>query len=253
MHAVKLYPAGATTHSDAGVTAVKHCYPALAAMERLGLPLCVHGEVTDPEIDVFDREQFFIERELIPLRRDFPALRVVFEHITTQEAADYVREAQDGIGATITAHHLLYNRNALFRGGCDPLVLPAGAQARTPPAGPARSRDLRQSAFFLGTDSAPHAKRDKEADCGCAAVTPRCMRWSSMPPPSIAPARWRGWKASPVILAPTTIDCRAIRGSITLQRVRQDIPTALPYGELELVPLAAGETLDWSLSTTGSH
>ena len=149
VHGVKLYPAGATTNSDAGVTDIRHARPALEAMQAEGVPLLVHGEVTDREVDVFDREKAFIDTVMIPLRRDFPALRVVFEHITTLQAAQYVRDADEGIGATITAHHLLYNRNAIFAGGlASPLVLPAGAQARGAPSRAARGRHGREPALL---------------------------------------------------------------------------------------------------------
>ena len=134
IHAVKLYPAGATTNSDAGVTDIRKAYPALEEMQRCGMPLLVHGEVTDKNVDVFDREAVFIERVLIPLLRDLPQLRVVFEHITTKDAAQFVTSAPDHIAATITVHHLLYNRNAMFSGGLRPhYVLPAGAEARSAP------------------------------------------------------------------------------------------------------------------------
>ncbi|XQU68545.1 Dihydroorotase [Cupriavidus sp. H18C1] len=163
VHAVKLYPAGATTNSDAGVTDIRRCSAALEAMQRVGLPLLVHGEVTDSEIDLFDREAVFIERVMTPLRRDFPGLKVVFEHITTKDAADYVREAEGPIGATITAHHLLYNRNAIFIGGIRPhyyclpvLKRETHRQALVAAAVSGNPR------FFLGTDSAPHARGLKE-------------------------------------------------------------------------------------------
>lgn len=169
--AVKLYPAGATTHSDAGVTALEKTWPALEAMQEHGLPLLIHGEVTDTEIDIFDRERVFIERHLIPLTQRFPALRIVFEHITTKEAADFVRAASPNVAATITAHHLLLNRNAMLAGGIRPhyyclpvlkrethrLALVAAATSGNPK-------------FFLGTDSAPHTQPTKETSCGCAGM-----------------------------------------------------------------------------------
>jgi dihydroorotase len=169
--AVKYYPAGVTTHAEAGVTALRRVYPVLAAMERAGLPLLVHGEVNDPAADIFDRERIFIESELIPLLRDFPGLQVVLEHITTREAVDFVTHAPKNIAATLTVHHLLLNRNALFIGGLRPhhyclpvlkreehrLALVAAATSGNPK-------------FFLGTDSAPHLRRDKESACGCAGV-----------------------------------------------------------------------------------
>ena len=169
--AVKLYPAGATTHSDAGVTALEKTWPALEAMQEHGLPLLIHGEVTDANIDIFDRERVFIERHLIPLTQRFPALRIVFEHITTKEAADFVTAASPNVAATITAHHLLLNRNAMLAGGIRPhyyclpvlkrethrLALIAAATSGNPK-------------FFLGTDSAPHTRPTKETSCGCAGM-----------------------------------------------------------------------------------
>ena len=169
VHGVKLYPAGATTNSAAGVTDIAKCKATLARMEKIGLPLLVHGEVTDPAVDVFDREAVFIERVMRPLQKDFPGLRVVFEHITTRDAADYVSAAPSTTAATITAHHLLLNRNALFQGGMRPhhyclpvLKREAHRQALL------RCATSGSPKFFLGTDSAPHGKRSKEIDCGCA-------------------------------------------------------------------------------------
>ena len=169
VHAVKLYPAGATTNSDAGVTDIRKAYAALEEMQRCGMPLLVHGEVTEPAVDIFDREAVFIERVLQPLLRDMPGLRVVFEHITTQDAAQFVREAGDNIAATITAHHLLYNRNAMLVGGirphyyCLPVLKREGHRKALVKAATSGS-----SKFFLGTDSAPHAQHAKETACGCA-------------------------------------------------------------------------------------
>lgn len=169
--AVKLYPAGATTNSESGVTSMAKVGPALDAMQEIGLPLLVHGEVVDAEIDVFDREAVFIERVLAPLRRDFPALRIVFEHVTTADAVDFVRAQNEGMGATITPHHLTINRNALFRGGLRPhmycLPVAKREEHRLALRRAAVSGDGR---FFLGTDSAPHPVAEKETDCGCAGI-----------------------------------------------------------------------------------
>ncbi len=169
VHAVKLYPAGATTNSDAGVTDLKHCAATLARMEKLGLPLLVHGEVTDPAVDIFDREAVFIDTVLAPLLKDFPALKLVLEHITTQDGAAFVMASGANVAATITAHHLLLNRNAIFAGGIRPhhyclptLKREAHRQALVAAAVSGNPK------FFLGTDSAPHAKSTKEAACGCA-------------------------------------------------------------------------------------
>ena len=168
---VKLYPAGATTNSDAGVTDITKCFPTLEAMEQNNLPLLVHGEVTDPDVDVFDKEKFFIDRVLIPLTQRFPNLRIVFEHVTTRDAVAFVKEASQQVAATITAHHLLLNRNAIFHGGIRPhhFCLPV------------LKREIHRQAlleaatsgnpkFFLGTDSAPHSQANKENACGCAGI-----------------------------------------------------------------------------------
>lgn len=170
-HAAKLYPAGATYRSERGVTAIGNIHPVLERMQRIDMPLCVHGEVTDPDVDVFDREAVFIDRVLQPLRRDFPELRIVFEHITTGEAVDFVLAQPRCLGATITPHHLLLNRNALFTGGirphhyCLPVVKRERHRQRLRAA--ATSGDPR---FFLGTDSAPHLVAAKETACGCAGI-----------------------------------------------------------------------------------
>lgn len=169
--AVKLYPAGATTNSDSGVTSIARVQGVLAAMERIGMPLLVHGEVTDPDVDIFDREAVFIDRVLDPARRDFPSLKIVIEHATTADAVAYVRSRDTGLAATITPHHLMINRNAIFAGGINPHMycLPVAKRERHRQAlrGAAVSGDSR---FFLGTDSAPHPVRDKETSCGCAGI-----------------------------------------------------------------------------------
>ncbi|MCK7595467.1 dihydroorotase [Pseudomarimonas salicorniae] len=246
VHAVKLYPAGATTNSDAGVTDLGKCRAALDAMQRHGMPLCVHGEVTDRDIDLFDREKVFIEDKLIPLRRDFPELRVVFEHITTQDAADYVREAEGEIGATITAHHLLYNRNAIFVGGVRPhwYCLPVLKRERHREAlvAAATSGNPR---FFLGTDSAPHAKQDKESDCGCAGCY---TAWHAMELYATAFERADALHRLEAFSSHFGADFYRLprnQGTVTLERAEQVIPASLPFGGRELVPLAAGETLGW--------
>lgn len=168
---VKLYPAGATTNSESGVTDIEKCYPALEAMETVGLPLLVHGEVTTPDVDVFDRERLFIERTLAPLADRFPTLKIVFEHVTTADAVDFVESARDGIAATITPQHMLLNRNALFQGGLRPhhFCLPVLKAERHREAVLAAATGG-SPRFFLGTDSAPHLRSRKESDCGCAGI-----------------------------------------------------------------------------------
>jgi len=246
--ALKLYPAGATTNSDAGVTDIRKTYPTLEAMQREGLLLLVHGEVTDPAVDVFDREAVFIERVMMPLRRDFPALKVVFEHITTREAAQYVAEADDFTAATLTAHHLLYNRNALFMGGLRPhyYCLPvlkrevhrlALVQAAT--SGSAR--------FFLGTDSAPHAAQLKEQSvCGAGCYTALSALELYAEAFDAAGALDK-LEAFASFNGPAFYGLPRNRGSVTLRRQAWTLPDALPFGDAQLKPLRAGESLAWQL------
>ena len=248
VHAVKLYPAGATTNSDSGVTDLKHTYPALEAMQESGMVLAIHGEVTDRDIDVFDREKVFIEEKLIPLRRDFPGLRIVFEHITTREAADYVRQAEGDIAATITAHHLLYNRNAIFTGGIRPhyYCLPVLKREthRQALLAAATSGNPR---FFLGTDSAPHAQGDKEADCGCAGCYTALHAlelYATAFEAAGAIDRLEGFASH---FGPDFYRLARNAGTVTLRKQAWTIPTALPYGDRTVVPLAHGEILGWQL------
>ena len=248
VHAVKLYPAGATTNSDSGVTDLKHTYKALEVMQELGMVLAIHGEVTDRDIDVFDREKVFIDEKLIPLRRDFPALRVVFEHITTKDAADYVREAEGDIAATITAHHLLYNRNAIFSGGLRPhyyclpvLKRETHRQALLDAACSGNPR------YFLGTDSAPHAQGDKESDCGCAGCYTALHAlelYATAFEAAGALDRLEGFASH---FGPDFYRLPRNSGSVRLRKQEWTIPSALPYGERVVVPLAQGETLGWRL------
>jgi dihydroorotase len=253
VHGVKLYPAGATTNSDAGVTSLAKCAPALEAMQELGLPLLVHGEVTDPAIDLFDREKVFIDQVMIPLRRDFPALRVVFEHITTAEAADYVREAEGApgqLGATLTAHHLLYNRNAIFQGGIRPhyYCLPVLKRERHRLAlvAAATSGNPR---FFLGTDSAPHEKGTKENACGCAGCYTALHAlelYAEAFDHAGALARLEGFASffgADFYRLPRSAE------QVTLHREAWALPAELPMGEGHtVVPLRAGEQIAWRLA-----
>ena len=246
VHAVKLYPAGATTNSDSGVTDLKHTYKALEAMQDSGMVLAIHGEVTDRDIDVFDREKVFIETKLMPLRKDFPGLRVVFEHITTKDAADYVREAGGEIAATITAHHLLYNRNAMFTGGIRPhyYCLPVLKREthREALLAAATSGNPR---FFLGTDSAPHAQGDKEADCGCAGCYTALHALELYATAFEAAGRLDRLEGFASHFGPDFYRLPRNTGTVALHKADWTIPTALPYGERVVVPLAHGETLGW--------
>jgi dihydroorotase len=254
VHAVKLYPAGATTNSDAGVTALSRCAAVLEAMQRLGVPLLVHGEATAPGIDVFDRERVFLDTVLIPLRRDFPTLKVVFEHITTKEAADYVAGAEGAIAATITAHHLLFSRNALFmaadgRTGMRPHVYCL----------PVLKRELHRQAllaaatsgeprFFLGTDSAPHARRDKENACGCAGCYTALNAlelYAEAFESAGALDRLEGFAS---FHGPAFYGLPRNTAKISLVRRAQTVPAELPFGADTIVPLRAGETLPWSIA-----
>jgi dihydroorotase len=246
--AVKLYPAGATTNSDAGVTELRRTYPTLEAMQRAGLPLLVHGEVTDPAVDVFDREAVFIERQLIPLRRDFPALRMVFEHITTREAAQYVREADRFLAATVTAHHLLYNRNAIFAGGIRPhwycLAVLKREDHRRALVEAATSGSTK---FFLGTDSAPHAAQLKEHAVGCAGCYTAASALELYAEAFDAAGALDRLEAFASFHGADFYGLPRNRGSITLRREAWTLPASLPFGAAELKPLRGGETLAWRL------
>ena len=247
--AVKLYPAGATTNSDAGVTDLRRTYRTLEAMQREGLPLLVHGEVTDPEIDLFDREQAFIDARLIPLRRDFPELRIVFEHITTREAAQYVRDADRFVGATITAHHLLYNRNAIFLGGLRPhwYCLPVLKRERHRQALVAAATSGSEK-FFLGTDSAPHAVHLKEHAVGCAGCYTALSALELYAEAFDAAGALDRLEAFASVNGPAFYGLPRNAGTVTLRRERWTLPEMLPFGDAELKPLRGGETLNWKLA-----
>ncbi len=246
--AVKLYPAGATTNSDAGVTDIRKTYATLEALQREGLLLLVHGEVTEGEIDVFDREAVFIDRVMTPLRRDFPELKVVFEHITTKEAADYVASSDRFTAATITAHHLLYNRNALFTGGLRPhyYCLPVlkrelHRQALLKAAAGGSSK------FFLGTDSAPHAAHLKENSvCGAGCFTAPSALELYMEAFDAMGALDK-FEAFASFSGPDFYGLPRNTGTVTLQRTPLLLPETLPFGDAVIKPLRAGETLAWKL------
>ncbi|NOV23173.1 dihydroorotase [Cupriavidus necator] len=246
VHGVKLYPAGATTNSDAGVTDIRRCYPALEAMQRAGLPLLVHGEVTDPAIDIFDREAVFIERVMAPLRRDMPELKVVFEHITTKDAAQYVRDASGPVGATITAHHLLYNRNAIFTGGIRPhyYCLPV-LKRETHREALVAAATSGSERFFLGTDSAPHARGLKEHACGCAGCYTALHAMELYAEAFDAAGALDKLEAFASFNGPAFYGLPRNTGTLTLEREDWELPAELPYGDTTLVPLRGGETLRW--------
>ncbi len=246
IHGIKLYPAGATTHSAAGVTDLSALYPVLGAMETHDLPLLVHGEVTTSSVDIFDREKAFIDQHLAPLAARFPGLRIVFEHITTKDAVDFVQEARPGVAATITAHHLLFNRNHMLVGGIRPHFFCL----------PILKRNVHQQAliaaatsgnprFFLGTDSAPHSQTDKESACGCAGcyTAPHAMAlYAEVFEQENRLDYLEGFAShagADFYGLPRNTD------TITLSRQPTEIPTTLSLGDQLVVPLRAGETLPW--------
>jgi len=246
VHAVKYYPAGATTNSDSGVTDMHKAYPAIAAMEEHGVPLLLHGEVTDAEVDVFDREAAFIDRHLARLMKDFPDLKIVLEHITTRQAAEFVMTAPANVGATITAHHLLYNRNAMFKGGVRPHYYCL----------PVLKREMHREAlvevatsgnpkFFLGTDSAPHARHAKEAACGCAGI------YTAHAAIELYAEVFEHADALDKLEAFASFFGADFYGlprnsqKITLRKKRWGIPESLDLGVEKLVPLRAGESAEW--------
>ena len=247
--ALKLYPAGATTNSDAGVTDIRKTYPTLEAMQREGLPLLVHGEVASPEVDLFDREAVFIDEQLIPLRRDFPQLKIVMEHITTREAAQYIREAGAYTAATITAQHLLYNRNAIFTGGIRPhyYCLPvlkreihrlALVEAAT--SGSAK--------FFLGTDSAPHAAHLKEHATGCAGCYTAHAAMEMYAEAFEAAGALDKLEGFASFHGADFYGLPRNSGTLTLRRESWTVPESYAFGEAQLKPLRGGETLAWKVA-----
>ncbi|MDQ6684069.1 MAG: dihydroorotase [Pseudomonadota bacterium] len=244
--ALKLYPAGATTNSDAGVTDLRRTYPALEAMQRAGLLLLIHGEVTDPEVDVFDREAVFIERRLIPLRRDFPGLKIVLEHVTTREAVQYVLDADERTAATVTAHHLLYNRNALFSGGLRPhyycLPVLKGEAHRQALVAAATSGHPR---FFLGTDSAPHAAELKEHASGCAGCYTAFSALELYAAAFDAAGALDHLEGFASRAGADFYGLPRNTGQIVLRRQAWTLPETLPFGATVVKPLGGGETAAW--------
>ncbi len=250
--AVKLYPAGATTNSDAGVTDLRKTYATLAAMQRAGLPLLVHGEVTAPEIDLFDREAVFIDTQLIPLRRDFPELKIVFEHITTREAAQYVTDADRFTAATLTAHHLLFNRNALFTGGLRPhyYCLPV-LKRETHRQALLAAATSGSPKFFLGTDSAPHPVHLKEHASGCAGCYTAHTAMELYAQAFDSAGALDRLEAFASFNGADFYGLPRNSGSITLRRQTWNVPESFAFGEVTLKPLCAGEELAWRLVASG--
>ncbi|MBN8519646.1 MAG: dihydroorotase [Candidatus Accumulibacter phosphatis] len=249
VHAVKLYPAGATTHSDAGVTEIGRCAPALEAMAELGMPLLVHGEATDPAVDIFDRERVFIECVLRPLLARHPQLRVVFEHITTADAADFVAACGPNVAATITAHHLLYNRNAIFAGGVRPhyYCLPVLKRERHRQA-LLRAATSGNPKFFLGTDSAPHARAGKEAACGCAGCYTAHAALELYATAFESAGALDRLEAFASFHGPDFYGLPRNGGQVTLARQDWRVPETFAYADDDrLIPLGAGEWLHWRM------
>ncbi len=248
VHAAKLYPAGATTNSDSGVTSLEAIYPALEAMSDVGMPLLVHGEVTHADVDIFDREKRFIDDQLVGLVNRFPNLKVVFEHITTADAAQFVREASDKIAATITAHHLLYNRNHMLAGGirphfyCLPILKRNTHQEALLDAATSGS-----AKFFLGTDSAPHAQNAKEISCGCAGCYTAYAAielYAEAFEQRNALDKLEGFASH---FGADFYQLPRNQDTITLVREPWTAPSSLAFGEQQLIPLRAGETLNWRI------
>lgn len=247
--ALKLYPAGATTNSDAGVTdLLGKCSKVLEMMQQVGMPLLMHGEVTDPETDVFDREALFIDRVMIPMRKSFPELKVVFEHLTTKDGVDYVRDAAGPIAATITAQHLLYNRNEIFKGGIRPhfycLPILKREVHRQALVDAATSDSPR---FFLGSDSAPHAKGLKENACGCAGCYTAVHALELYATAFERANKIERLEAFASFRGPDFYGLPRNKGVVTLKREPYTVPLEVPYGNETLVPLAAGDVLPWKM------
>jgi dihydroorotase len=247
--AVKLYPAGATTNSDDGLTNIAKAYDVIAEMERVGLPLLVHGEVTDAKIDLFDREKVFIDTVLLPLTQRFPKLKVVMEHITTQDAAEFVANSPSTVAATITAHHLLYNRNAIFQGGVRPhwYCLPV-LKRETHREALVAAAVSGNPKFFLGTDSAPHAKQTKEAACGCAGCYTAYAAIELYAEAFEAAGALDKLETFASFNGPDWYGLPRNSGTITLAKENWTVPAEYPYiaGDT-IVPLRAGETLSWKM------
>lgn len=248
VQAVKLYPAGATTNSDSGVTSLHKCAAALAEMEKQGMPLLIHGEVTDGDVDVFDREKVFIERHLQPLLKDFPGLKVVFEHITTQDAAEFVAAGPANLAATITAHHLLMNRNAMFTGGIRPhhYCLPV-LKRETHRLALVKAAVSDSGKFFLGTDSAPHPKSAKEASCGCAGMYTAHAAIELYAEAFEEAGALDKLENFASVYGSDFYGLPRNTDTITLRKESWVVPESIPFAEDVLVPLRAGQTIAWKL------
>ncbi len=248
IHALKLYPAGATTNSDAGVSNIKNIYATLESMQETGIPLLIHGEVTDPDIDIFDREKIFIDRVLEPLIKDFPELKIVLEHITTRDAVSFIQESPAHIVATITAHHLLINRNAIFRGGIHPhhYCLPV-LKRESHRKALVKAATSGNPKFFLGTDSAPHAQHAKESACGCAGMYTafNAMElYSEVFDNAGALDKLEDFAST---FGATFYGLPKNQQQIRLSKQTWTVPEYLPYGSNMIVPFRAGQNCRWQL------
>jgi dihydroorotase len=248
VQAIKWYPAGATTNAHHGVRTIAKCYPVLAAMEELGLPLLVHAETTDPAVDIFDREAVFIDRDLAPVIKRFPDLKVVAEHVTTRQAVQFVREASPNVAATITAHHLLLNRTAMFAGGLRPhlyclpvLKREAHRLALVEAASAGHPR------FFLGTDSAPHSRRAKESACGCAGIYTAHAAIELYAEVFEAAGALDQLEAFASFHGPDFYGLPRNSQRITLEKAAWSVPESLDFGGDTVVPFRGGETVNWRL------
>ncbi len=248
IHAFKLYPAGATTNSDAGIGHLKGIYPLLEAMEKHDVPLLVHGEVTDTGIDIFDREKIFIERELEPIVMQFPALRVVLEHATTRDAVQFVRGASERVAATLTAHHLLYNRSALLAGGIRPhfYCLPI-LKRETHRLALVEAATSGESKFFLGTDSAPHPRSQKESPCGCAGCYTAHAALELYAEVFDAADKLENLEQFASRNGPAFYRLPVNREIVSLEKVNWLVPNEYPFGEESVTPLRASETMIWKM------
>jgi dihydroorotase len=254
VHAVKYYPAGATTNSDSGVTDLAKTYKTIAAMEEVGMPLLLHGEVVDADVDVFDREAVFIERHLIPLLREFPKLKIVLEHITTRQAAEFVASAPANVGATLTVHHLLYNRNAMFKGGIRPhmycLPILKREQHRQALVATAISGNPK---FFLGTDSAPHAIGAKESSCGCAGIYTAHAAIELYAEAFEDAGALDKLEAFASFYGADFYGLPRNVGTITLMKEAWQVPAERALGAEKLVPLRSDEAIRWRVARVGSE
>lgn len=248
IHAAKLYPAGATTNSDAGVTHINKITNCLETMQRCDFPLLVHGEATGDKVDIFDREKVFIEKTLSKIRQKFPALRIVFEHITTTDAVDYVLSQDKKLGATITAHHLLINRNALFKGGMNPhhYCLPI-AKRETHRQALLKAASEHAHRFFAGTDSAPHARNAKETACGCAGIYTAHAAVELYAEAFEEVGDFLQFEEFMSLSGARFYNMPVNAEQITLKKYSWKIPDSVPFGDEQLVPFRAGQSLNWKL------